>query len=208
MKRNLLSLCAIATATAGLAAAQSSTQSIDIENGIASFKVGTNIPAIEVSGKTASLKARVKLQHDQTGMKVERIEAWVPPASLKTGMSLRDDHMRKHIFTTAKGDVPDIRFESGEIVCPGVAPGREVNCSIVGTMMIRGVSHPFTLPMRVRQESNGASFRASGDGVVKLSDFGIPQPSQLGVKTSNEVTIHLDLSGKETAYVAAASGGR
>jgi hypothetical protein len=32
---------------------------------------------------------------------------------------------------------------------------------------------------------------AEGEGVVKLSDYGIPQPEQLGVKVANEVKLKL-----------------
>ena len=35
-----------------------------------------------------------------------------------------------------------------------------------------------------------------------------PQPTQLGVKTSNEVSIHLEFNARESALVAAAPGGR
>jgi polyisoprenoid-binding protein YceI len=148
------------------------------------------------------------MRRDPSGLKLERIEAWVAAGTLKTGMSLRDEHMRKRIFTTAAGELPDLRFESGDVDCPGVAAGREATCAITGTMAIRGAAHAFSIPLKVRQDGTGAAFRAVGDGVLKLSDYGIEQPSQLGVKTANEVNIHLDLSGKEADLVATASGRR
>ena len=196
---------AIAQSPAPAGAAQ---QSIAVENGIAAFHVSTTIPAIEVSGKSGALQARVQVRRDANGLKLEHIEAWVSPASIKTGMALRDDHMRKRIFTTSRGDVPDLRFESSDVVCPGVAPGHEATCAVSGTMAIRGVTHAFSIPLKVKQDGSGASFRAVGDGTVKLSDYGIEVPSQLGVKTSNEVNIHLDLTGKESSLVASSSGGR
>jgi polyisoprenoid-binding protein YceI len=188
--------------------AESAVQAIVVENGIASFYVRTNIPGIEISGKSGEVKAHVRVHHDRNGLNVERIEARVPVMSLKTGMSLRDEHMRKRIFTTERGEVPELRFESGDVTCPGVSPGHEAKCTIAGTMVIRGIPHAFSLPMKVRQESNGTAFRATGDGVVKLSDYGIEQPSQLGVKAANEIVIHLDLSGKEVPQVALSSGGQ
>ena len=42
---------------------------------------------------------------------------------------------------------------------------------------------------------------------MKLSDYGIEQPSQFGVKTANEIQLHLEFTGKE-APAAIASGGR
>src|SRR3954453_16928682 len=108
------------TMTLGIAIASASAQSVKpqlvaIENGVASFHVRTNIPALEVSGKSASLQARVRMHRDSDGVKLEHIEAWVSATTLKTGMSLRDEHMRKRIFTTSGGEVPDLRFESGDV---------------------------------------------------------------------------------------------
>ena len=41
---------------------------------------------------------------------------------------------------------------------------------------------------------------------MKLSDYGIEQPSQFGVKTSNEIQLHLEFTGKE-GPAAITSGG-
>src|SRR4051794_9489825 len=78
-----------------------------VENGVAAFHVSTNIPAIEVSGKSAALQAHLRLERSGAGLRLEHIEAWVPAASLKTGMSIRDEHMRRRIFTNDKGAAPD-----------------------------------------------------------------------------------------------------
>src|SRR5947208_2026436 len=58
----------------GIAAASASAQApksqlVAVDNGIASFHVRTNIPALEVSGKSASLKARVRMHRDSDGVK-------------------------------------------------------------------------------------------------------------------------------------------
>lgn len=192
--------------TGSPANAQGATQTLAVDSGIASFHVTTNIPALEVSGKSSALRARVQMHRDTTGVTLERIDAWMPVKTLVTGMALRDEHMRRLVFTTAVGDVPDLRFESGKIDCPGVAPGHEATCTIAGTLAIRGVERGFSIPLKVRQEGNGSAFRATGEGIVKLSDYGIEQPSQLGVKTSNEVKLHFDLNGKDGGLVTTAMG--
>ena len=104
--------------------------------------------------------------------------------------------------------MPDLCFESGETSCQGSAPGHGASCTISGTMKIRGVSHALSLSVRIRQGTKRGTFRATGDAIVKLSDYGIVPPSQFGVKTSDEVVIHLDLSGKESILTTALSGGR
>jgi hypothetical protein len=67
------------------------------------------------------------------------------------------------------------------------------------------VARPFSIALKLR--ADGTAFHAAGDTVVKLSDYGIEQPSQFGVKTSNDIQLHLEFTGKE-APAAIASGGR
>jgi polyisoprenoid-binding protein YceI len=205
--RLLLMTFGVAVTTAiAQPATPANAQTVLVDKGVASFQVTTNIPALEVSGKSSALQARVQLHRDPSGLTLDRIDAWMPVKTLVTGMTLRDEHMRRRVFTTTGGDVPDLRFESGKIECPGVAPGHEATCTIAGNLSIRGVAHGFSIPLKVRQEGNGSAFRASGEGTLKLSDYGIEQPSQLGVKTANEVKLHFDLSGKEGGPVTAAMG--
>src|SRR5438105_15869361 len=70
---------ASAVAQSGPAAeSAAATQTVAVENGAASFFVPTNIPAIEISGKSSALHARVQVQRDASGITLERIEAWMP----------------------------------------------------------------------------------------------------------------------------------
>jgi polyisoprenoid-binding protein YceI len=180
-----------------------------VENGLATFDVATTVPVIDVSGKATALQAHAQISRGDNGITIEHIEASLPVSAIKTGMAMRDSHMAKYIFTTAKGEVPDVRFESEKIDCPGVAPGHETACSISGKLSIRDVLHAFSLSAKVRQDAGGASFRVVGDGIVKLSDYGIERPTQLGVSTSDDVKIHLDFNGREGAIptMTASSGG-
>lgn len=178
---------------------------LDVESGSVSFTLATNIPAIEVSGKSKSVQVRVLLHRETNGISTERIEASMPIKSLQTGMALRDEHMRKLIFTTPEGETPDLHFESGRTRCLGVVPGQDATCSVLGNLTLRGVSRPFVLPMKVRLDNGGTSFRATGEGVVKLSDYGIAQPTQLGVKGSNEVKLRLDLTGRPSKQMMTSS---
>ena len=81
----------------------------------------------------------------------------------------------------------------------------EFSCQVSGTLAIRGVARPFSIPLKIRAE--GAAFRATGESTVKLSDYGIEQPSQFGVKTADEIQLHIEFSAKE-GPAKIASGGR
>jgi len=190
---------------ASLGAANNGTTAA-VERGAASFVVSTTVPGISVKGKSTALEARAVVERVADGLRLENVEASIPVKSLLTGMVIRDEHMRRYIFTTAEGKTPDLRFEAAEAACTAQS-GRsnEFSCQVSGSLAIRGVARPFSIPLKIRAE--GAAYRAAGESIVKLSDYGIEQPSQFGVKTADEVRLHVEFSGKERA-ANIASGGR
>jgi polyisoprenoid-binding protein YceI len=179
------------TETAPGAAGQPET--IVIEHGTAIFSVTTNMPGVTVKGKSESLHGNVQIRRASEGIVLEHIEAWLPVKTLGTGISLRDEHMRRYVFTTFSGEIPDLRFEGGNASCPGVLAGREATCNISGTLSIRGIPRNFSIMFKIREANGSPSFRGGGDGLVRLSDYGIDSPSQFGVKTANEIQIHLEI---------------
>jgi polyisoprenoid-binding protein YceI len=200
---SMLACCATVTAlTAGENANQPAT--IVVQNGTATFVATTNIPAVTVKGKSSALEAKVTLRRSAEGLQLERIDAHLPVKTLGTGMGLRDEHMRKYIFTTTDGQVPDLRFEGANANCP--VTQHEAACPVTGTLTIRGVARPFTVPLKVRED--GAGFKASGDAVVKLSLYGIEQPSQFGVKTADDVQLHFDFNARPASGDMAFVGER
>ena len=170
---------------------------IGVNQGTISFEVATNVPALRVHGKSSALTARARVDSGADGFVLEQIEAAVPVRSLETGLALRDDHMRKYIFTTAEGEIPDVRFSSERVECPRSGSARRATCSVTGALAIRGASRPFVMMLTITEE-NG-SIRASGHGVVKLSTYGIDQPSQLGVRTTDEVKLKLELTARRSS---------
>jgi len=170
-----------------------------VDGGVATFVSPTNVSAISVKGKSNALHAEATVRHTADGLQIEHIAATLPVKSLVTGMGLRDEHMRKYVFTTSDGQTPDLRFEGQNVAC------KEAVCQIAGTLTIRGVGHAFTLPVKIKED--GSQFKASGEGTVKLSDYGIEQPSQLGVKSTNEVQLHLEFVAKPASARMASNGG-
>jgi polyisoprenoid-binding protein YceI len=166
---------------------------VEVRGGTASFDVGTNVPALAVHGKSTALQGRVRVRRGSEGPVLEQIDAAVPVKTLGTGMGLRDNHMRKYIFTTEDGQTPDVRFVADKATCSKVAANQST-CQVAGELTIRGTARPFAIALKVTEDGDG--YRASGDSVVKLSTYGIPQPSQLGVKTADEVKLRLDFTAR------------
>ena len=178
-----------------------STQ-IQVEAGVVSFDATTNISAVTVHGKSAALKAQVRLRQTDADLVLEDVSAWLPVTTLSTGMGVRDEHMRKYIFTAGDGQLPDVRFHGANLTCQ-IAKGKENQCPVTGTLTIRGVERPFQTTLKVRRDGNAtATYRASADAAVKLSDYGIERPAQFGVKTTDEVKFHLEFVAKELTQAA------
>jgi len=168
---------------------------MEVIRGTLSFEVATNVPALRVHGKSSAIAGRARFRSGPEGVVLEQIEARVPVSSLGTGLGLRDEHMRKYIFTTGDGETPDVQFSGDRADCP--TSGGRTTCTLDGVLAIRDIARRFTILLTV-SEDNGR-FRASGDGIVKLSAYGIDQPSQLGVRTTDEIKLKVDLTAGRPA---------
>lgn len=112
-----LSAVALAAACAALTMA-GEPMTIAVERGSASFVVDTSVPAVSVKEKSTEMQARVRAERGAAALHIEQIEAWLPVNSLATGMGLRDQHMRRYIFTASDGKTPDLRFDGQDALCP------------------------------------------------------------------------------------------
>jgi len=205
--RPIAALAVAVFAVTTFAGAQSADQGslVEVKNGTAAFEVGTNVGAISVHGKSNDLTARLRMRQSPEGAVLEGIEAAVPVKSLGTGMGLRDNHMRKYIFTTSDGQQPDVRFSADKAVCTK-ADARQSTCELTGNLAIRGTERPFTVVLKVSED--GDTLRAVGDGKVTLSAYGIERPSQLGVTTEDNVKLRFDLTAKQAGSRPVATSGR
>jgi polyisoprenoid-binding protein YceI len=179
---------------------------IAIQRGTATFVVPTNMPGLTVKGKSEAVEAHIQIRRAPDGVTLDHIEALLPVKTLVTGIAVRDQHMREYVFTTPSGEVPDLRFESDGVLCPGIHAGREAACNVAGTLTIRGLPRTFSMTLKIKEASGAPAFRAVGDGLVKLSDYGIEPPSQFGVKTANDVQIHLEFP--EATVISGAGHGK
>jgi len=192
-------------AARGVQAAPDAWSIVEVRGGTAIFEAATNVSAISVHGKSTGLDARASVREGSDGLALERVEATLPVKSLATGMGLRDEHMRKLVFTNPDGSVPDVKFVSREATCAPDAARRQATCTVTGDLAIRGIMRPFTMALNVSR--NGSAFRAAGDGIVKLSAYGIEQPSQFGVHTLDDVKLHVDFTARPAGSPTATSGG-
>jgi polyisoprenoid-binding protein YceI len=178
---------------------------VQVIGGSATFEAGTNISAINVHGKSGSLEGRAQVRHAGDVIAIEQLEATLPVKTITTGMGLRDEHMRKYVFTTGDGHTPDLKYTADKAECsPAAGRGGESICTVAGQLAIRGTERPFSITLKVKKV--GDAYRAAGDAIVKLSTYGISRPSQLGVTTTDEVKLHLEFAAKAPARQMASAG--
>ncbi len=207
-RNRLRMLCVAAmTLSVGLSAqAQVPLETVQIVKGVAKFDVSTNILGLKVRGTSDALEANVRVRRASDQLVLEEIEAWLPIKSLKTGIGIRDAHMHDYVFTADDGQTPDLRFTGANLRCP-TPRGHEVECNISGNLTIRGVQRPFTLAINIREQGGlVTTFRAVGEGSVKLSDYGIERPSYLGVTIKDAIKLRIEFTAKKVVVVAANSG--
>ena len=85
--------------------------------------------------------------------------------------------------------------------------GKDVPRGESGELAVRGTPRPFAVALKISRK--GAAFRVTGDGKVSLAEYGISAPSQLGVKTDEEVKVHLDFTARPGVPVSTSGrGGR
>jgi polyisoprenoid-binding protein YceI len=98
-----------------------------------------------------------------------------------SGSALRDKHTAT-MFETDK--FPQATFTGT------AASGASTNVLFKGTLELHGVKRDLDVPGALRMEKEGLAF--NGDFVLKLTDFGMKQPSMLGVTVGNEIKVHID----------------
>jgi polyisoprenoid-binding protein YceI len=175
---------------------------VEVSGGSVSFEVATNLFATTVRGKSSALKGWSRVHESGSGLLLEEVGAVVPVASLRTGIKVRDTHMQEYIFETTDGQVPDISFSADKVECSPTETSAAYTCVTSGTLAIRATSRPFATVLSVVRQPDG--YRISADGRIALSQYGIERPSQFGVKTDDEVRIHLEFIARNMAPATAA----
>jgi len=116
--------------------------------------------------------------------------------SLVTGVDGRDENMREHLDTI---NHPQIRFELQRFVPAegGIDTARQTaRGEIRGQMHIRGVQRELRMPVAVEVDASRRVV-VTGQVPLRLSDFQVPVPSQLGViNMQDEVQVWIALRAR------------
>ncbi len=149
----------------------------------------------DFSGVTSRVTGRFTADFDDPAG-AWRGEVSCEAATLVTGVDGRDANLREHLATQ---EHPAIRFEVDRFVpAPGgIDVGKQTaRGEIVGRMTIRGVTRELHMPVSVAVDPSRRVV-IEGQTPLRLSDYGVPVPSQLGViNMQDEVVVWIALRAR------------
>jgi polyisoprenoid-binding protein YceI len=161
---------------------------LTVKSGKVEFEAVANPSFLKIVGKGESPSGSASLVGTQAKGKFE-----FPLGQLKTGLSLRDKHMKEKFLQTDK--YPNAVFELTELKLPSTYSG--------GKAKFEGVTFEGLLTLHgVQKKIAGiATVEFNDDGIVvqpvftvKMSEFGIEKPSFAGMSVEDPVKVSLNLN--------------
>jgi polyisoprenoid-binding protein YceI len=117
----------------------------------------------------------------------------VPLANLKTGISLRDKHMRNSLAVESY-PTAQLQVDRAQLSFPK-AVGDESTGQAKGKMTLHGQTHDVTIEYRAKRSVEGYS--VNGSTHVNMTSYGIVVPSYLGVTVKPDVDVTVQFSAKD-----------
>lgn len=146
-------------------------------------------PLNEFEGKSSVLNGLVDLDKNL-------LDFFVDLNTLKTGIGLRDSHMRENYLETDKYPFAEFTGKIDQI--PNLIIGQKVPVKALGTFKIHGIEQKIEVLGSLTKLQNGKlELDASFD--IKLSDYKIPIPKLVFYELAEEqkVTINATLNPKK-----------
>lgn len=116
----------------------------------------------------------------------------VPVASLRTGIELRDRHLRGEDWLDAANH-PDATFELLRVEgARALRPDEDARLRVVGRFTLHGVTREVRASVRAKW-NGGARLRARARFRIQLDQFGVSINPAVRLKVSNEIQVTIDL---------------
>jgi polyisoprenoid-binding protein YceI len=152
----------------------------------------------DFTGRTGAVRGSFRADFDEAEAKWSG-EIVCQAATLVTGVEGRDDNMRDHLDTKNHAEIR-FRLDQFKAAPDGLdEANQKVRGEVSGTMTIRGQSRPFAMPVAVEVDAQKRVV-VTGQAPLKLSDHGVPVPSQLGlINMQDEVVVWIALRARAVA---------
>ncbi len=157
-------------------------------------------PLEDITGLANDVKGTVTFNVND--LKTLKGKLIVPVGSIKTGIDMRDEHMRSAGWLDA-ATYPEISFEIKKVSDIKSIEGNKVTAKVTGNFTLHGVTKEVVAntTLTYLDESETTKLRAPGDllGVqakfnVKLSDYGVNN-KVVGQKVSENIEVSVNVVG-------------
>ncbi|QQR91136.1 MAG: YceI family protein [Myxococcales bacterium] len=153
-------------------------RSVDVNKATVSF-LATGPMGMKINGVTHALR----VSEDGKTLQVE-----VHLTSLKTGIELRDKHMRDKYLEVGKYPIAKLEVPVSSIHVPSKPSKTQ------GKVFLHGKTKSESFSYTVSPD--GKQVHVHGELKLNMKDFGIEVPTYLGVTVKPEVTVQVDFDAK------------
>ncbi len=154
------------------------------DSGKTEFLAVVKPTGIRINGKGAGPEGHLDLIADETGVTMSgRIE--VDLNSLDTGMALRNRHMKDNYLETSKFPAAVLTLNEVKISKEHLRSGGQF--TIPAQLNVRGTDQSVLVSMSLRPEAD--QIRAVSSFKIKITEFGMKQPTFAGLTVTDEVEV-------------------
>jgi len=187
-------LGALLATAAGLRAAPEG-QALELDPERSSLEVQVQSTFTTFHGTLSRFQANIRV--DAAHQQVVRAEIHFAFADLKSGIALRDRHMRE--WEDAE-HYPDVTFRLDSVEA---APGNRL--LVHGGLILHGIEHAISLPVSLLVA--GPVYAIDGEVEVDYRDFGLPMIHRFGLLTVEpRLVVRFHLQGRLVAEYVAGGG--
>ena len=187
-------------ATAASASAQTRTFNIRNDGG-SRIQFISDAPLETITGVSSHVTGEVNLNAENLAS--SRATVRVRTDSIRTGIDLRDEHLRSDTWLDA-GANPNISFEIVRIEgAERLEPNRATRVRLHGRFTLHGITRDITANARVRliplndelrsNRVTGDVLRAQASFRVLLTDYDVSIPLPVRLKVSNEIRVNVTI---------------
>jgi len=161
----------------------------------------SSAPLEDITGMSTDVWGKVSFDVADIANTLEG-EIKISTASIKSGIELRDEHIRSENWLNAE-KYPEITFNIKDVKNVKEIDGNKIKAIVAGEFTVLGVTKDVTSEVQLTylEESEFTKIKLPGDllGVkakfnIKLSDFGV-QNMSLGKRVSEEIEITVNIVG-------------
>lgn len=190
----------VTLALPGLAAAQSRTFTIRDDGG-SRVQFLSDAPLETTTGVTSLVSGELTV--DPANLAAARGRIAVQIASIRTGIDLRDEHLRSPMWLDAT-QFPQAALEITAVEgATALRPDQAQHVRIRGHFTLHGHTHDIVAEAQVRfvpatdatraAHVDGDALRGQATFSIRLSDYGVSIPSVVQLKVANEIEVNITI---------------